>query len=51
MWILSKTAFGWIITCIVVGITTGLLCSQGAYGPTVPSLIQCKNNSLIYNIN
>ena len=30
-----KTAIGWIITCVVVGLTTALLVSQGAFAPTV----------------
>ena len=30
-----KTAVGWIITCLVVGLTSALLISQGVYGPSV----------------
>ena len=30
-----KTAIGWVITCIIVGLTSALLISQGAYAPTV----------------
>jgi len=30
-----KTAIGWIITCLVVGLTSALLISQGVYGPTI----------------
>ena len=33
--IFAKTALGWIITCIIVGITSGLLTAQGAYAPAV----------------
>ena len=33
--ILFKTAIGWIITCVVVGLTAGLLTAQGAYAPAV----------------
>jgi sodium-dependent phosphate transporter len=33
--ILTKTAIGWVITCIIVGGTTALLVSQGVYSPTV----------------
>ena len=33
--IFAKTALGWIITCIIVGITAGLLTAQGAYAPAV----------------
>ncbi len=33
--IFIKTALGWILTCIVVGLTAGLLTAQGAYAPTV----------------
>lgn len=29
--ILFKTMFGWVITCIIVGITSGLLTAQGIY--------------------
>ena len=29
-----KTAIGWVITCIIVGLTTALLVAQGAYAPT-----------------
>jgi len=47
-WILSKTAFGWVITCIVVGVTTGILVSQGAYAPSSSNILSCSNNSLIY---
>ena len=31
--IFAKTALGWIITCIIVGITAGVLTAQGAYAP------------------
>ena len=30
-----KTAIGWVITCVIVGVTTGLLVSQGVYGPSL----------------
>lgn len=30
-----RTAVGWIITCLVVGLTSALLISQGVYGPSV----------------
>lgn len=30
-----KTAIGWIITCIIVGITAGVLTAQGAYAPAI----------------
>ena len=33
--IFAKTAFGWIITCIIVGITAGVLTAQGAYAPAI----------------
>tara|TARA_B100001093_G_scaffold487555_1_gene523909 strand:+ start:902 stop:2353 length:1452 start_codon:yes stop_codon:yes gene_type:complete len=32
--IFAKTALGWIITCIIVGITSGLLTAQGVFGPS-----------------
>mgnify|MGYP001158653472 CR=1 FL=1 len=50
-YILRKTAFGWIITCVIVGLTSGLLSAQGVYGPSVSSIISCTNNTLSYNIN
>lgn len=49
-YILKKTAFGWIITCIVVGVTSGLLTAQGVYGPTQPNLITCNNNTFDFII-
>ncbi len=33
--IFAKTALGWIITCIIVGLTAGLLTAQGVYAPSV----------------
>jgi solute carrier family 20 (sodium-dependent phosphate transporter) len=47
--LLLKMAFGWLITCIVVGGSTGLLVAQGVYGPTIESshnltnLTNCSN--------
>lgn len=32
--IFGKTALGWVITCIIVGGTAGLLTAQGAYAPS-----------------
>ena len=32
--IFAKTALGWVITCIIVGGTAGLLTAQGAYAPS-----------------
>jgi sodium-dependent phosphate transporter len=47
-WILTKTVFGWIITCVVVGLSAGILALQGAYAPIVTDLTFCNNNSLYY---
>ena len=33
--IFAKTALGWIVTCIIVGLTAGLLTAQGVYAPAV----------------
>ena len=33
--IIYKTLFGWIATCIFVGIVTGILTAQGIYSPTL----------------
>jgi len=41
--VLVKTAFGWIITCVVVGITSALLISQGVYSPSI------YNNNCTFN--
>lgn len=49
-WILTKTAFGWIITCIVVGLTAGILSAQGAYAPSVSNIVNCENETLNYII-
>jgi len=46
--ILIKTAFGWIITCVVVGITAGLFTAQGIYSPIKSNITECTNNTLIY---
>lgn len=43
-WILNKTIFGWLVTCIIVGLTAGLLSAQGIYAPS-------KNNHLFCNIS
>ena len=37
--VLLKTAFGWIITCVIVALTTALFISPGIYSPTV---MPCK---------
>ena len=42
--IFIKTAVGWIVTCIVVGLTTGILASQGAYSPTPNDWKFCDQN-------
>ena len=39
-----KTAVGWIVTCIIVGLTSALLISQGVYGPTIYKDV-CSNSS------
>ena len=41
--LLLKMAFGWLITCAVVGITTAGLVMQGVYSPSIIPLIH--NNS------
>ena len=40
-YILAKTAFGWIITCVIVGVIAGILSAQGIYGPSKFEL--CRN--------
>jgi len=50
-YILRKTAFGWVITCIVVGLTSGILSAQGVYGPSSSSIANCENNTLNFILN
>ena len=40
-----KTAVGWIITCIIVGITAGVLTAQGAYAPAIYNY--CPGNTTL----
>ena len=42
--ILIRTAFGWIITCIIVGVLSALLTSQGIYGPSAIGWNNCPIN-------
>lgn len=43
--IFMKTALGWIITCIIVGVTSGVLTAQGAYSPTIYNY--CPTNNTV----
>jgi len=43
--IFIKTALGWIVTCIVVGITAGVLTAQGAYAPAIYNY--CPSNTTV----
>ena len=40
-----KTALGWIVTCLIVGLTSAMLVSQGAYSPNFSDL-SCNATSL-----
>ena len=40
--IVLKTILGWLITCVVVGLTTGLFVSQGAFAPSVIGWGNCS---------
>ena len=33
--IIMKTIFGWLLTCLIVGLTTGILVAQGIYSPSL----------------
>jgi len=33
-WVLFKTAFGWVFTCVFVGLLAGLMTAWGAYAPS-----------------
>lgn len=50
-WVLGKTAFGWVITCVVVGVSTGLLVAQGAYAPSSSTIFTCENSTLEYTVS
>ena len=41
-----KTAVGWVVTCVIVALTTSLLISQGIYAPTVYN--RCNNSTNIF---
>ena len=41
-----KTAIGWIVTCVIVGLTAALFISPGVYGPSLQS-IECPINATI----
>jgi len=32
-WICGKTVIGWVVTCVIVGLTSGVLVAQGVYSP------------------
>jgi len=38
-----KTALGWIITCIIVGVTSGVLTAQGVYSPAIYNYCPTNN--------
>ena len=40
-WVLAKTAFGWVFTCVFVGTVAGLLTAWGVYAPSAryPNII------------
>lgn len=42
-----RTAFGWIATCFIVGLTSAILASQGAYGPTLKEYQTCHLNNTL----
>ena len=46
--LLLKTGFGWLITCVVVGGTTGVLVAQGVYAPRIHSHHNISNCTLMY---
>lgn len=41
-----KTAVGWIVTCIIVGLTTALFISPGVYGPSIYNVTCSRNISI-----
>ena len=45
--ILRKTLFGWLITCVVVGLTAAILTGQGIYSHSI-RYTNCSNSTIIY---
>ena len=45
--VFGKTALGWVITCVIVGLTAAVLVAQGAYAPTVYNPICDITNTTI----
>lgn len=44
--IFGKTIFGWLITCVIVGLTSAVLTGQGIYSHTSAQIfVNCSNNS------
>ena len=41
-----KTAVGWLVTCVIVALTTSLFISQGIYAPTLYN--RCDNSTNIF---
>jgi len=41
--IFGKTIFGWLITCVVVGLTSAILTGQGIYSHNVTNNVNCTN--------
>lgn len=33
--LLLKTCFGWVITCVIAGVSTGIMTAQGVYSPKI----------------
>jgi len=56
-WICGKTVIGWVVTCAIVGLTSGVLVAQGVYSPgplgtnaTIINQIEYKLLIIIINI-
>jgi len=45
--IFGKTVFGWLITCVVVGLTAAILTGQGIYSHSI-RYTNCSNSTIIY---
>ena len=43
-----KSAVGWLVTCVIVALTTSLFISQGIYAPTVYNRCDNSTNIFIY---
>ena len=46
-WVMGKAAFGWVFTCVFVGVVAGLMSAVGAYAPSAryPDVVWVNGSS------